>query len=62
MVDIDARALQAKGLAALDVVNEVEAQNRILPTSECRKNAQLRARHGREWRAKAHREARCLAD
>lgn len=32
MVDIDPRALQAKGLSALDVVNAVNAQNLILPT------------------------------
>ncbi|MFM0012762.1 efflux RND transporter permease subunit [Paraburkholderia sediminicola] len=31
MVDIDPRALQAKGLAPLDVVNAVNAQNLILP-------------------------------
>ncbi len=32
MVDIDSRALQAKGLSPLDVVNAVNAQNLILPT------------------------------
>ena len=32
MVDIDPRALQAKGLAPQDVVNAVNAQNLILPT------------------------------
>lgn len=32
MIDIDPRALQAKGLSALDVVNAVSAQNLILPT------------------------------
>ncbi|MEO8004489.1 MAG: efflux RND transporter permease subunit, partial [Betaproteobacteria bacterium] len=32
MVDIDQRALQAKGLSPLDVVNAVNAQNLILPT------------------------------
>jgi multidrug efflux pump subunit AcrB len=32
MVDIDAQALQAKGLAPLDVVNAINAQNLILPT------------------------------
>ena len=32
MVDIDSRALQAKHLSALDVVNAVNAQNLILPT------------------------------
>jgi multidrug efflux pump subunit AcrB len=32
MVDIDPSALKAKGLAALDVVNAVNAQNLILPT------------------------------
>ncbi|MGH8783008.1 efflux RND transporter permease subunit [Paraburkholderia sp.] len=31
MVDIDPRALQAKGLAPIDVVNAVNAQNLILP-------------------------------
>jgi multidrug efflux pump subunit AcrB len=31
MVDIDPRALQAKGLAPLDVVNAINAQNLILP-------------------------------
>src|SRR6201987_5101129 len=31
MVDIDPRALQAKGLSPLDVVNAVNAQNLILP-------------------------------
>ncbi|MFM0740432.1 efflux RND transporter permease subunit [Paraburkholderia xenovorans] len=31
MIDIDPRALQAKGLAPLDVVNAVNAQNLILP-------------------------------
>jgi multidrug efflux pump subunit AcrB len=31
MVDIDSRALQARGLAPLDVVNAVNAQNLILP-------------------------------
>jgi multidrug efflux pump subunit AcrB len=31
MVDIDSRALQAKGLAPIDVVNAVNAQNLILP-------------------------------
>src|SRR5277367_1251962 len=31
-VDIDANALQAKGLSAMDVVNAVNAQNLILPT------------------------------
>ncbi len=32
MVDIDPRAMQAKGLSPLDVVNAVNAQNLILPT------------------------------
>ena len=32
MVDIDSRALQAKNLSPLDVVNAVNAQNLILPT------------------------------
>jgi multidrug efflux pump subunit AcrB len=32
MVDIDPRALQAKGLSPLDVVNAVNAQNLVLPT------------------------------
>ena len=31
MVDIDSRALQARGLSSLDVVNAVNAQNLILP-------------------------------
>ncbi|WP_454722466.1 MULTISPECIES: efflux RND transporter permease subunit [Cupriavidus] len=31
MVDLDARALQARGLTALDVVNAVNAQNLVLP-------------------------------
>jgi len=31
-VDIDSRALQAKGLSAVDIVNAVNAQNLILPT------------------------------
>jgi len=31
-VDIDAKALQAKGLSAVDIVNAVNAQNLILPT------------------------------
>src|SRR5690242_7528192 len=31
-VDIDANALQAKGLSAVDIVNAVNAQNLILPT------------------------------
>ncbi|MSQ59314.1 MAG: efflux RND transporter permease subunit [Betaproteobacteria bacterium] len=32
VVDLDPRALQAKGLSALDVVNAVNAQNLVLPT------------------------------
>ena len=32
MVDIDSRALQAKGLSPLDVVNAINQQNLILPT------------------------------
>jgi CzcA family heavy metal efflux pump len=32
MVDIDPRALQAKGLSPLDVVNAINAQNLVLPT------------------------------
>ncbi|HEX7882664.1 MAG TPA: efflux RND transporter permease subunit, partial [Afipia sp.] len=36
MVDIDSRALQAKGLSPLDVVNAVNAQNLILPTGSAK--------------------------
>ncbi|MDI9654323.1 efflux RND transporter permease subunit, partial [Burkholderia cenocepacia] len=31
VVDLDTRALQAKGLAPIDVVNAINAQNLILP-------------------------------
>jgi multidrug efflux pump subunit AcrB len=36
MVDIDSRALQAKRLAPLDVVNAINAQNLILPTGSAK--------------------------
>ncbi len=36
MVDIDPRALQAKGLSPLDVVNAVNAQNLVLPTGNAK--------------------------
>jgi len=41
MVDIDSRALQARGLSPLDVVNAVNAQNLILPGGTPRRLARV---------------------
>ena len=39
MVDIDPRALQAKGLSPLDVVNAINSQNLVLPTGTVKMGA-----------------------